>query len=72
MPCGFTAIVAWMSGCSTCLIATALLADAGLYSRDAQAYEQASVSLRTAEQRLDAAEEEWLKLEMLREGLESA
>ena len=49
-----------------------LLSDPDLYGRDAAAYEQATVSLRAAEQRLDAAEEEWLELEMLREEIEGA
>lgn len=47
-----------------------ILADPDLYSRDAKAYEKASKDLSAAEDRLIDAEEEWLKLEILREDIE--
>ncbi len=46
------------------------LADAGLYARDRARFEAASNGIAEAEKELAAAEEEWLRLEMLREELE--
>jgi len=48
----------------------AALADAGLYARDPKAFAAKSARLATAQAELDAAETEWLELEMLREELE--
>jgi len=45
------------------------LADAGLYARDPKAFQTTSVALDTARAALEAAEEEWLELEILREEL---
>ena len=45
------------------------LADATLYSRDAKAFAEKSDRLAAAQAELDAAETEWLELEMLREEL---
>ncbi|WP_375457209.1 ATP-binding cassette domain-containing protein, partial [uncultured Methylobacterium sp.] len=46
----------------------AVLADPGLYARDAARFDKASLMLAQAETELSAAEERWLELEMLREG----
>ncbi len=46
------------------------LADPDLYARDRAAYERRSAGLVAKEAELAAAEEEWLRLEMLREELE--
>ncbi|WP_375466095.1 ABC-F family ATP-binding cassette domain-containing protein [uncultured Methylobacterium sp.] len=46
----------------------AVLADPGLYARDAARFDKASAMLAGAEAELSAAEERWLELEMLREG----
>jgi ATP-binding cassette subfamily F protein uup len=46
-----------------------VLADADFYSRDPGAFAVKSSRLATAQAELDAAEIEWLELEMLREGL---
>ena len=50
----------------------AKLADAGFYSRDPNAFEQASQELPALERRLAEAEDEWLELEMFRETVEKA
>lgn len=47
------------------------LDDAGLYQRDAKAFEDVTQKLSAAEAKLAEAEERWLALEMLREELES-
>ena len=52
--------------------ARARLADPGLYARDAAAFNALAARLRQMETDLSAAEEQWLRLEMLREELESA
>jgi ATP-binding cassette subfamily F protein uup len=49
----------------------AVLADPGLYGRDAAAFERTSHALDAARRQLAAAEEEWLELEGKREALES-
>ena len=46
----------------------AVLADPGLYARDAGRFDKASAMLAQAESDLSEAEERWLELEMLREG----
>ncbi len=46
------------------------LADPGLYARDPKGFEAKSRGLAEREAKLAAAEEEWLRLEMLREELE--
>jgi ATP-binding cassette subfamily F protein uup len=46
------------------------LGDPGLFARDPAAFGEAAKDLRTAEETLAATEDEWLKLEMLREELE--
>ena len=48
----------------------AALADPGLYARDPSGFDKASAALAKAQSALDAAEEEWLRLEILREELE--
>jgi ATP-binding cassette subfamily F protein uup len=48
-----------------------LLDDPALYTKDRKAFDAASVALTTAQTALDAAEEKWLELEMLREDIES-
>ncbi|HWA20586.1 MAG TPA: ABC-F family ATP-binding cassette domain-containing protein [Devosia sp.] len=48
----------------------ALLADPGLYARDAAAFAKASTDLGTAQAAKAKAEDEWLALELLREELE--
>ena len=48
----------------------ALLADPGLYARDANAFAEASKKLAATEALRSKAEEQWLELELLREGLE--
>ncbi|MCC7274569.1 MAG: ABC-F family ATP-binding cassette domain-containing protein [Alphaproteobacteria bacterium] len=48
----------------------ALLADAGLYARDRAAFDAAMSGLAADQAALAAAEEDWLRLEMLREELE--
>ncbi|TXM89080.1 ATP-binding cassette domain-containing protein [Methylobacterium sp. WL30] len=45
-----------------------VLADPGLYARDAARFDKASAMLAQAEVELSGAEERWLELEMLREG----
>ncbi len=47
------------------------ISDEGLFARDAQAFEAATVRLAEAQDELERAEEKWLELEMLREELES-
>ena len=44
-----------------------ILADAGLYLRDPAAFGRANDALEEARSRLASAEEEWLRLEELRE-----
>ncbi|WP_424810638.1 ABC-F family ATP-binding cassette domain-containing protein [Roseococcus sp. YIM B11640] len=46
------------------------LADPGLYARDPKGFEQRTAALAERQRALEAAEEEWLRLEMLREELE--
>ncbi len=46
------------------------LDDAGFYARDPAAFDKTVAALSTARQRLEELEEEWLRLEMLREELE--
>jgi ATP-binding cassette subfamily F protein uup len=48
----------------------AALADAGLYARDPRRFETLTAAAAKAHAALAAAEEEWLRLEMLREELE--
>ncbi|MCA0305738.1 MAG: ABC transporter ATP-binding protein, partial [Proteobacteria bacterium] len=48
----------------------AALADAGLYARDPKAFQAKSNRLAAAQAEIDAAETEWLELEMLREELQ--
>ncbi|MFG1479873.1 ATP-binding cassette domain-containing protein [Xanthobacter sp. V4C-4] len=48
----------------------AVLADPQLYARDPARFEKTSAALAKAHGALDAAEEEWLRLEILREELE--
>jgi ATP-binding cassette subfamily F protein uup len=45
------------------------LDDPTFYARDRAAFEKVSVALGEVQQRIAAAEEQWLKLEMLREEL---
>ncbi len=47
------------------------LEDPDLYNRDAQAFQKTADALKQAETDLAACEEEWLRLEMLREELEN-
>ena len=47
-----------------------LLADAGLYARDPKAFADASAKLTAAQAAKAKAEDEWLELEVIREGLE--
>jgi ATP-binding cassette subfamily F protein uup len=47
------------------------LADPTFFSRDARSINESAAELEAAERNLAAAEEEWLALELLREGLES-
>jgi ATP-binding cassette subfamily F protein uup len=49
----------------------ASLADSNLYTRDPKAFAAKSERLGAAQAELDAAETEWLELEMLREELQS-
>ncbi len=49
---------------------SAALADPGLYGRDAKAFAAGTARLTAAQAELDAAETEWLELEMLREELQ--
>jgi ATP-binding cassette subfamily F protein uup len=49
----------------------AKLADPQLYASDPAGFEQAAAVLAKARQTRDAAEEEWLELEMLREEIEA-
>ncbi|BBK35997.1 ATP-binding protein [Allostella sp. ATCC 35155] len=48
----------------------AALADPGLYARDRARFDAATAGIGTAQAELAAAEEEWLRLEMLREEIE--
>ncbi len=48
-----------------------LLDDPELYARDRKAFDAASAAIAKAQAELDAAEEKWLELEMLREEIES-
>jgi ATP-binding cassette subfamily F protein uup len=48
-----------------------LIADPGLYARDRAAFETASAALAKAQADLAAAEDEWLRLEDLREQVEA-
>jgi ATP-binding cassette subfamily F protein uup len=47
------------------------MADATLYSRDPKAFAAKSARLGVAQAELEAAETEWMELELLREELES-
>ena len=47
------------------------LSDPNLYERDAEGFADTSQALDTAQRKLAEAEEEWLRLEMLRETIES-
>jgi ATP-binding cassette subfamily F protein uup len=47
-----------------------LLADPGLYARDAKAFAEGSAKLVAAEKAKSKAEDEWLELEALRERIE--
>ena len=47
-----------------------LLADPGLYARDAKAFADASSKLADTQSVKAKAEDEWLELEMLREEIE--
>ncbi len=49
-----------------------VLADATLYTRDPEGFEKATAALGAATDDLAQAEEEWLRLEMLREEIENA
>ena len=48
-----------------------LLDDPELYARDRKAFDAASAAISKAQSELDATEEKWLELEMLREEIES-
>ena len=48
-----------------------LLDDPELYAKDRKAFDAASAAIAKAHGELDAAEEKWLELEMLREEIES-
>jgi ATP-binding cassette subfamily F protein uup len=48
----------------------ATLSDIGLYARDPKKFENATADLTARQSELDAAEEEWLELEVLREAIE--
>ncbi|MGD9740931.1 MAG: ABC-F family ATP-binding cassette domain-containing protein [Bauldia sp.] len=48
----------------------AILADPSLYARDVKAFDKASAALTAAQAELGKAEDEWLRLEMLREEIE--
>ncbi len=48
-----------------------LLDDPQLYAKDRKAFDAASAAIAKAQSELDAAEERWLELEMLREEIES-
>ncbi|WP_424626829.1 ABC-F family ATP-binding cassette domain-containing protein [Bradyrhizobium sp. SYSU BS000235] len=48
-----------------------LLDDPQLYTKDRKAFDAASAAIAKAQSELDAAEEKWLELEMLREEIES-
>ena len=50
----------------------ALLADASFYARDRQGFAKAGADLAKIQQDLAAAEEEWLRLELLREEVQGA
>jgi ATP-binding cassette subfamily F protein uup len=45
------------------------LADSGLYARDRKAFDETSAKLAAAQTELAAAEDKWLELEILREGI---
>ena len=47
-----------------------LLDDPDLYQRDRKTFEEVSLTIAKAQQELDAAEDRWLELEMLREEIE--
>ena len=49
---------------------SAVLADPGLYARDAKKFQATSTALAAAQEGLAAAEEQWLELEMMREEIE--
>ena len=49
----------------------AALVDPALYSRDPKGFAAKSARLGAAQAEIDAAESEWLDIEMLREELES-
>ena len=49
----------------------AALADAGLYARDRALFDRTAAAAETARQKLAAAEEQWLELELKREAIEA-
>ena len=48
------------------------LSDPGLYARDRARFDRFTAALAAQQAELDAAEEEWLALELLREEVEGA
>jgi ATP-binding cassette subfamily F protein uup len=50
----------------------ATLSDTELYARDPKKFEHATADLTAWQSELEAAEEEWLELEVLREAIESS
>jgi len=50
---------------------TKVIADPNLYARDRVAFDKASAALATAQAELADAEDEWLRLEELREQVEA-
>ena len=51
---------------------TAILADPNLYARDRARFDATAAALAAARDGLAAAEEQWLRLELLREAIEAA
>ena len=51
---------------------TAVLADPNLYARDRSTFDATAKALAVARDRLSAAEDQWLRLELLREEIEAA
>jgi len=51
---------------------TTILADPNLYARDRARFDATAEALAVARQGLAAAEDQWLRLELLREGIEAA
>ena len=50
----------------------AALADGSLFARDPEKFNSSAAALESAKSRLAAAEEEWLRLEMLREAFDAS